>query len=50
MLLLYIGPESTVPLASALAAGVGVGLIFWHRAMRGVRSIISRIASLRGKK
>jgi hypothetical protein len=31
ILLLYIGPETMLPLASALAAIGGVLLLFWHR-------------------
>jgi hypothetical protein len=50
MLLLYIGPESTVPLASALAAGIGIVLLLGGRAVRRVRGAIQRISSLFGKK
>ena len=31
IILLYIGPETMLPLASALAAIGGVLLMFWHR-------------------
>jgi hypothetical protein len=31
IMMLYIGPETMLPLASALAAIGGVLLIFWHR-------------------
>ena len=31
LVLLYIGPETMLPLASALAAIGGVLLVFWHR-------------------
>jgi len=30
-LLLYIGPETILPLTSALAAILGILLMFWHR-------------------
>jgi hypothetical protein len=33
ILVLYMGPETTLPLASALAAIVGVLLMVWHRAV-----------------
>ncbi len=38
-LLLYIGPDVFLPLASALAAVVGVILMFWQRLVGWVRSL-----------
>jgi hypothetical protein len=38
LMLAYIGPETALPVASALAAGVGVVLTFW----RYIRMMISR--------
>jgi hypothetical protein len=38
-LLLYIGPDVFLPLASALAAVVGVILMFWQRLSGWVRSL-----------
>lgn len=39
MLVLYIGPEVTLPLASALAAIVGILLMVWHRAVALARKV-----------
>lgn len=47
---LYLGPETTLPLASALAAIIGVLLIFWRRALvvasKIFRAVKSRASSL----
>jgi hypothetical protein len=32
MVVLYVGPEQILPMASAIGAAVGVLLIVWHRA------------------
>ena len=39
LLVLYLGPETTLPLASTLAAIVGILLIVWHRAVALVRKV-----------
>jgi len=39
IVILYIGPETMLPLASALAAIVGVLLIVWHRVLGLVRKL-----------
>lgn len=39
LLLLYMGPETTLPLASALAAIVGILLMVWHRAVALARKV-----------
>ena len=49
LLLLYFGPETTMPLASALAAVVGIGLIFWNRAVGFTRKTIQRVMQFFGK-
>jgi hypothetical protein len=36
---LYFGPETSLPLASALAAIVGILLMVWHRAVGLVRKV-----------
>jgi hypothetical protein len=45
--LLYLGPESIMPLASAIAAIIGIILIFWRaiftRAKKLIRLVISKI-------
>jgi hypothetical protein len=39
IILLYIGPETMLPLASALAAIAGVLLMFWHRFVALIRKV-----------
>ncbi len=39
LLVLYMGPETTLPLVSALAAIVGVLLMVWHRAVGLARKV-----------
>jgi hypothetical protein len=40
IVILYIGPETMLPLTSALAAIVGVLLIFWQRALGLARKVL----------
>ena len=37
--ILYIGPDLLLPFTSAIAAAVGVLLMFWHRLTGWVRSV-----------
>jgi len=30
---MYLGPDTAMPLASALAAAVGVVVLFWHKSV-----------------
>ena len=46
---MYIGPETLMPLASALAAVVGVILMFWRRTMAIVRTGVSKVYRLFAK-
>lgn len=39
MIILYLGPDTTLPLASALAAIVGMLLIVWQRAVALARKV-----------
>ncbi len=39
-ILLYAGPESVLPLVSALAAFIGVLLMWWRRAKGWARALI----------
>lgn len=39
LMLLYIGPDLLLPFTSAIAAVVGVILMFWHRLTGWVRSV-----------
>jgi hypothetical protein len=41
--MLYIGPETLMPLASAIAAVAGVILMFWRRTVAFVRSGLSKV-------
>lgn len=43
---MYIGPDTLMPLASALAAIVGVLLMFWRRTVAFVRISLSKIGRL----
>ena len=50
---MYIGPDTLMPVASALAAIAGVVLMFWRRMVgmvrMGVQILAARVARLRGK-
>jgi len=52
LILLYMGPDTMMPLASALAAIIGTLLMFWHRlvgwARRAYRGLTLKIRELRG--
>jgi hypothetical protein len=50
MLLLYLGPDTTMPLASAAAAAVGVGLLVWGRAAGFARTTLQKVLGLFTKK
>ena len=41
--MLYFGPETLMPLASALAAAVGAVLMFWRRGLALIRRLGSRV-------
>jgi hypothetical protein len=34
----YVGPETTLPIASSLAAFLGIGLIFWRRCVNAAKA------------
>jgi hypothetical protein len=42
MIILYLGPDSLIPLASILAAVAGFILLFWHRGAGLVRKLLGR--------
>ncbi|MBC7789980.1 MAG: hypothetical protein H7Z74_08535 [Anaerolineae bacterium] len=50
---MYIGPDTLMPVASALAAIAGVLLMFWRRTVGmlrlGAQLLGQRISKLRGK-
>ncbi|HEU5220200.1 MAG TPA: hypothetical protein VFU23_16180 [Gemmatimonadales bacterium] len=46
---MYLGPDTAMPLASALAAVLGVAVMFWHKTValfkgigRSVRNVFAR--------
>lgn len=41
--LLYLGPETIMPVGSFLAAALGIFLIFWRQAMAFCRSSLKRV-------
>jgi hypothetical protein len=47
---MYIGPETLMPVASALAAVAGVVLMFWRRVVGAVRLTAQTIAQRFGGK
>lgn len=42
-MLAYIGPDTFIPFMSAIAAGIGVVLMFWQRLVEWVRRLWSRV-------
>lgn len=48
--LLYIGPDIMMPIASALAAVAGIALMFWRRTVAIARRVGQAIAGLFGKR
>lgn len=40
---MYVGPETIMPLASALAAVTGVLLIFWRKVVLLVKSVVQLV-------
>lgn len=42
MIILYLGPDNLIPLASILAAVIGFILLFWHRLVGLVRKLFGR--------
>jgi hypothetical protein len=51
---MYLGPDTAMPLASAIAAVVGVAVMFWHRTKalcKGIgRSVGNLFARLAGRR
>jgi undecaprenyl pyrophosphate phosphatase UppP len=47
---MYIGPDAAMPIASALAAVVGVAVMFWHKTVALAKGTGRAIARLFGKK
>ena len=48
--LMYLGPDTAMPLASAIAAVVGVAVMFWHKTrafLKGVGRSVGRLFTRR---
>jgi hypothetical protein len=43
---MYVGPETFMPIASALAAIAGILLLFWRRTVALLRAIGRRVGGL----
>jgi hypothetical protein len=43
---MYLGPETLMPVASALAAVAGVVLMFWRRTVAFVSGLFQRVARI----
>jgi hypothetical protein len=43
---MYLGPETLMPIASALAAVGGFLLLFWRRVIGAVRSVIQKVSGV----
>lgn len=47
---MYVGPETVLPLSSALAAIAGIAVMFWHRTValvRGAGRFVTRFVGRR---
>jgi hypothetical protein len=47
---MYIGPDTLMPVASALAAAAGVALMFWRRLVGAVKLMAQAIVQRVGKR
>jgi hypothetical protein len=43
---MYVGPETYMPVASALAALGGFLLLFWRRVVGAIRAIAQRVTQI----
>lgn len=46
----YIGPDSLMPVATAIATAVGFVLMFWRRLTGAVRMLVGRIVGAFGRR
>jgi hypothetical protein len=49
-MMLYLGPDTVMPLASALAAVVGVAVMFWHKTVGAFKSAFRWMGRLVGRR
>ena len=47
---MYLGPDSAIPFASAIAAVLGVAALFWQRTKAVVKGAVRWVGRLAGKK
>jgi len=47
---MYVGPETVLPLSSAIAAIAGIAVMFWHRTVAIVRGAGRAVARLFGRR
>jgi len=45
IIILYLGPETMMPVASALAGIIGAVIMFWQRLVRWTKSIVGYLKS-----
>jgi hypothetical protein len=43
---MYLGPETLMPIASALAAVGGMLLLFWRRVVGAVRLVVQKVVGI----
>jgi hypothetical protein len=48
-MMLYIGPDALMPLATALAAVAGAAMLFWNKTVSVVRALGRKLARLVGR-
>jgi len=46
---MYIGPETMLPLSSAIAAVAGLVVMFWHKTTAAVRGFGRKVSRLFGR-
>ena len=47
---MYLGPDAALPFASAIAAVVGVAVMFWHRTVGVFKGVARWMGRLVGRK
>jgi hypothetical protein len=49
IIILYLGPETMMPVASALAGIIGAVLMFWQRLVRWMRKLVRYLKTKTGR-
>ncbi len=47
---MYLGPDTALPFATAIAAVVGVAVMFWHRTVAAAKGVARWAGRLAGRK